>query len=283
MTSLASQTEHSDAYASYVSQLEKRVVEQEQLIQLLNEKLASRTATDVVPGPSYSDVTGTKHDRQKQDDRSSITFVGSRKSTLVTSVVPSNYIQYFVSLVNPEVSAKVLAEDLQSGADGLTSVKCNKMKTKHPSYASFHVTIPCEQSHLVESDGAWPEGSFVKNFSGRLLPGYIMETFDSNNPQSTSNSGGKVQTKRVSKDIVKPVVKPTKTVTKVGSSSTSASSSSSPLNTSRNTLNSSLPKKDNVQSASSGKSTSGTRSNKVVEDSSSSPKNRRSQRTAKIG
>lgn len=195
---MASQSEHSDAYQSYVSQLEKRVVEQEQLISLLNEKLAALSpTTDARPGPS---TAGREiHVRQKRDDRSSISFVGSRKSDAVQSVVTTKYTQYFVSRVDPDVSAMVLAQDLLSSTDGLASVKCSKMKTKHSSYSSFHVVVPSEFSHLVESDSAWPEGSLVKIFGGRLLKNYVLESFDSDKPLNAPSGSGKAKVKVVPK------------------------------------------------------------------------------------
>lgn len=168
----------------YVSQLEKRILEQEQLIALLNEKLAAFTSSSsgskvgAEAGMSGSDG---RHGSRKPNDYG-VSFVGSRKSDNVQAVVNTKYSAYFVSRVGPDVSAEVLARDLLSSVSEMTSVKCTKMKTRHTSYASFHIVVPADQCHLVESDGAWPEGSFVKMFSGRLLPAYVLETYDSNAP-----------------------------------------------------------------------------------------------------
>ncbi|KAI5716328.1 hypothetical protein M8J76_004641 [Diaphorina citri] len=66
MTSVA---EQSDSYGSYVLQLEKRVLEQDQLISLLNEKLAALTRSkEASSGASSSlaDVVGGKHVKRKQ-------------------------------------------------------------------------------------------------------------------------------------------------------------------------------------------------------------------------
>lgn len=166
----------------YVDQLEKRILEQEkrllaqeELIALLKEKLAAGSA---IAGTSGA---GDRRGPRIPEDRV-ISFVGSRKSDNIQSVVHTKYTAYFVSRVHPDVSAEALSGDLLSNVKELTSIRCTKMKTRHASYASFHVVIPADQCNLVETDGAWPEGSFVRIFSGRLLPNYISETFDSNTP-----------------------------------------------------------------------------------------------------
>lgn len=158
---------------TYVHQLEKRLKEQEQLIALLNEKVARLLADADSKGDTVQGNLSRKPETRE------LSFVGSREST-VTSTPCAQYSQYFVSRVDPSVTAEVMAEDLLNNVHSLQSVKCSKMKTKYESNASFHVTVPSEQSKLVESTEAWPAGSFVKMFSGRLLPNYVLEVFDSN-------------------------------------------------------------------------------------------------------
>lgn len=189
---MAPMSEQSDSYASYVTQLEKRVLEQEQLIGLLNEKLAAlQSSSGAGLSSSLSDVVGGKHHVQrKAENRNSVKFMGSRKSDVVSSVVTTKYSQYFVSRINPVVSAEAFTHDLMSSAEGLTSIKCSKMKTRHSSYTSFHVVIPADQCSLVEKDSAWPEGSFVKIFEGRLLPNFIIESFDSTAPLKLDSGTG---------------------------------------------------------------------------------------------
>lgn len=177
-------TAQSEEFMKYVRQLEKRVQEQEQLITLLNEKLAALSS-----GPNARDAEKEGAKPMKPESRDSSSFVGSRKSTQVPSVVPTRYNQYFVSRVNPEVTAETLAQDLLSTVTGLTSVKCSKMKTRYSSYASFNVVIPVDLGHLVESGSAWPEGALVKTFTGRLLPAYVLEFYNSEAPsQSLSDA-----------------------------------------------------------------------------------------------
>ncbi|KAI5719449.1 hypothetical protein M8J76_010295 [Diaphorina citri] len=170
----------------YIDQLEKRVLEQEQLIALLNEKILSLKSTPQVNQPNAADVRSPTSCNVPPRDQNmdQMSFVGTRKSD-VPSVTTTKYNQYFVSRVGPDTSAEVLSKDLIANVPALTSVKCCKMKSRHPSYASFHVVIPSDQNELVETEDAWPEGSFVKKFSGRLLDSYILETFESKDADTT--------------------------------------------------------------------------------------------------
>lgn len=170
----------------YVAQLEKRLLEQEQLISLLNEKIASlESATD--GGKSFAGAlkfgpnvvsSGSSGGAKSNNRDSAPSFVGSRKTTL-SSVPTVRYCQFFATRMNPTTTAVELAKDLLKDVENLTSVKCCKLKTKHPSYSSFHVVVPEEQKQLVCGEEAWPEGAFVKLFSGRLLDSYILESYDS--------------------------------------------------------------------------------------------------------
>ncbi|KAI5754712.1 hypothetical protein M8J77_010880 [Diaphorina citri] len=193
----------------YVEQLEKRLLEQEkrlvaqeELISLLKEKMA---AGDTV---AVAGTSGAAHHRlsRRPDDRG-VSFVGSRKSDNIQAVVPTKYTAYFVTRVHPDVSAEALAKDLLSNVEEMTSVKCSRMKTRYTSYSSFHVVVPAEQCQLVESDDAWPEGSLVKVFSGRLLPKFVLDTFDSNAPEKTRNTGPK-KTKQTKQTTAKTSVRP---------------------------------------------------------------------------
>lgn len=221
----------------YVSQLEKRVTEQEQLIALLNGKIAELTSSASNSRPetgsshfSVGDQTA-RHSSSVKDR--GVSFVGSRKTDAIGTVPFTKYTPYFVTRVGPAVSAKDLAGDLLSNVPGLSSLRCCKIKTRHNSYASFHLVIQADECHLVESEGTWPEGSLVKTFSGRLLPGYIIETFDTKNPAPKLDTKKKPDTK-------KPPKLPVQSSDASGVASKSSgdkgkpvgSVSSSPLNTS---------------------------------------------------
>lgn len=166
----------------YVKVLEERIEEQKQLIHLLNEKIAS-----LERGKEHSSYAATV-----QKDRPSRSFplpddpeksvphfiIGSRK-TKIEVVKVERYAPFFVSRIFPDTSAAELATDLRESVPELAYVRCSKLKTRHLSYSSYHVVVPENQRDLVLDGGAWPEGAFIKRFSGRLLESYILETFDS--------------------------------------------------------------------------------------------------------
>lgn len=175
--------------SKYVSQLERRLLEQEQLITLLNEKIV-RLESAPCPSSSYSGApsfssavrsgaSGVERGqiRTSSNDAGS-SFVGSKRSD-ITTVNTMRVSQFFVSRLNPTLSAMELSKDLQKDVVELSSIKCCKLKTRHPGYSSFHVAVPEEQGQLLSSGDVWPEGSFIKWFTGKLLQSYILESFDS--------------------------------------------------------------------------------------------------------
>lgn len=173
----------------YVAQLEKRLLEQEQLITLLNEKIVRLESNPCLPSsssgtPSFSSVVqsgvsgvGRGQTRFSSNDAGSA-FVGSKKSD-IASVPTKRISQFFVSRLSPTLSAAELTKDLQKDVSELSSIKCCKLKTRHPGYSSFHVAVPEEQGRLLSSGDVWPEGSLIKWFTGKLLQSYILESYDS--------------------------------------------------------------------------------------------------------
>ncbi|KAI5721249.1 hypothetical protein M8J77_018115 [Diaphorina citri] len=200
----------------YISQLEKRLLEQEQLIALLNEKIASlesRTAgvvCDSFAGVVKSGTSGNagggapRRSQSKSKPGDSLMIIGSRK-TDIDSVPNVQSFQLFVTRIAPETSSQKLGETLLSSVPDLTSVRCSKLKTKHESYTSFHVVVPDHQSSLVSCEEAWPEGALIKRFSGKLLKSYVVEAFDSTTPgdsgsapaPSKASKGKKTMTNKV--------------------------------------------------------------------------------------
>ncbi|KAI5754557.1 hypothetical protein M8J77_009532 [Diaphorina citri] len=72
-----------------------------------------------------------------------------------------------------------------------TIVVCSKMKTRHTSYSSFHLSIPEDQKDLINCNDAWPEGVLVKPFTGKLLKNYILMillSYDSLDPDGKYSS-----------------------------------------------------------------------------------------------
>lgn len=171
----------------YVSQLEKRVSEQETLIELLKEKVAALESRPAASS-SMSESHGPYSRAVRTPAAPEATLItGSRKSN-ISAVQITKYSNFFITRINPSVSAAELSNDLLTYAPDLKSVICSKISTKHPSYSSFHLTVPEEQKILISNDGAWPEGALVKPFIGKLLKNYVLEKYDSLNPGGSSLS-----------------------------------------------------------------------------------------------
>ncbi|KAI5731913.1 hypothetical protein M8J77_018375 [Diaphorina citri] len=193
----------------YVSQCEKRLSEQEQLISLLREKLLAYESTSTSSpsgGVAERPNTYAKAASGVRSDDSS-TFMGCRKSDIV-AVQTIRSAQFFVTRINPTVTAQVLTQDLMSYVTDLTSVKCSKIKTKHSSYSSFHLSVPEDQKQLVSSGEAWPEGVLVKPFVGKLLKTYILECYNSLHPDGAPSDEATIGDSPTSEDNSTSVKKP---------------------------------------------------------------------------
>lgn len=190
--------EHSVPIERYVSQLEDRLREQAQLIALLNGKILdlessikSHSFTDIVKmnhGGGDEGTTSFKrsemNSKPNKDER--FLIIGSKKSD-ISSVPFVRYLQLFVTRIDPSTSCRKLAENLMSDVPDLCSVICSKLKTKHASYASFHVVVPEHQKPLVCGNQVWPEGALIKQFSGKLLKSYVTEEFNSADPDKEAS------------------------------------------------------------------------------------------------
>lgn len=49
-------------------------------------------------------------------------------------------------------------------------VICTKLKPRHPSYSSFHLSVADDMFERVNATELWPNGSIFRQFFGRLLP-----------------------------------------------------------------------------------------------------------------
>lgn len=182
----------------YVEQLEKRIQDQEVLIDLfkekvvgLEEKVASLEGCTIPRSVAGCSGAGDSTQRERSKVKDSVpSFVGSKKTHLasVSSAESARYCQIFASRLDPAISAADLAKDLLKDAPNLMYVKCSKMKTLHPSYSSFHVAVPEEQKQLVFVETAWPDGAFVKEFEGRLLQSHTLESYDSQTDETKTFS-----------------------------------------------------------------------------------------------
>lgn len=173
----------------YVAQLEQRVQEQASLIQLLKEKVAGLEESSAATQTHSSGTMSTyaKVARTSATRPDAVVITGSRLSE-ISAVQITRQANFFVTRINPSVSAAELTLDLLTYASELRSAVCSKMKTKHASYSSFsfYFTVPEDQKHVISSDAAWPQGVLVKPFAGKLLKDYVLEKYDSLDPEGSS-------------------------------------------------------------------------------------------------
>jgi hypothetical protein len=73
----------------------------------------------------------------------------------------------FVSRFSPDVTAADVESSLQDQLQ-LTSLVCTRLKTKHNSYASFHISVAEDDFHLVNNAEVWPNGCLIAPYYGRL-------------------------------------------------------------------------------------------------------------------
>jgi hypothetical protein len=55
----------------------------------------------------------------------------------------------------------------------LASLAYTRLKTKHNSYASFHVSVAEDGFHLINNTGVWPNVCLIAPDYGRLNPDQI--------------------------------------------------------------------------------------------------------------
>jgi hypothetical protein len=78
----------------------------------------------------------------------------------------------FVSRFSPDVTASDVEKSLKDRLQ-LAPLACTRLKTKHNSYASFHVPVEEDDFHLVYNTGVRPNGCLTAPYYGRLSPNQI--------------------------------------------------------------------------------------------------------------
>ena len=111
--------------------------------------------------------------------------VGSLSSSNLTVVKPRPRTRaLFVSRFGASVSTtdveNVIRQQLQ-----LDLLKCSRLKTKFPNYASFHVLVQESDFDLINNSDIWPSGCLFAPFYGKLQP----EQLYSDPPMSASGGG----------------------------------------------------------------------------------------------
>lgn len=87
----------------------------------------------------------------------------------------------FVSRLHPDTSVptvlKLVTDVCKDG-----SVVCTRLKTKHPSYASFHVAVSDACFDLVNKSSVWPSGCLFRQFDGTLREDRALKPSEVNVP-----------------------------------------------------------------------------------------------------
>jgi hypothetical protein len=95
-------------------------------------------------------------------------MIGVRSSSSLSVVQKSVRMRsLIVSRFSPEVTAADVEKSLKDQLQ-LASIACTRLKTKHNSYASFHVSVPEDDFHLTNNTGVWPNGCLIAPYYGRL-------------------------------------------------------------------------------------------------------------------
>lgn len=80
---------------------------------------------------------------------------------------PVRHMALFVSRLDPETSVNDIEALIEPFLEGRTPV-CSKMKTRFPSYSSFHLACDEAVFAALNKPEVWPEGSIFHQFFGRL-------------------------------------------------------------------------------------------------------------------
>jgi hypothetical protein len=78
----------------------------------------------------------------------------------------------FVSRFSPDVTAFDV-ENLLNAQLQLASLSCTRLKSKHDSYSSFHVSVTEDYFNLINNTAVWPKGCLIAPYYGRLNPEQI--------------------------------------------------------------------------------------------------------------
>ena len=71
----------------------------------------------------------------------------------------------FISRIDPGVSAETMDRYVSTITTGGV---CTRMKTRHETYASFHIEVLEKEFDLVFDAARWPEHCIITEFRGRL-------------------------------------------------------------------------------------------------------------------
>ena len=73
----------------------------------------------------------------------------------------------FTSRFDPSVTAQQIVTSLKNQLN-IDDIIATKLRTKHNSYASFHVSVKEENFNLINNTVVWPTGCLISPFYGKL-------------------------------------------------------------------------------------------------------------------
>jgi hypothetical protein len=113
-------------------------------------------------------------------------MIGVRNSSLVTISKSVKTKSLFVSRFSPHVTSSDIEESLNEQLK-LSSLVCTRLKTKHNTYASFHILVQEDDFSLINNAGVWPQGALIAPFYERLNPDQIYSTENCSSIRSHSS------------------------------------------------------------------------------------------------
>lgn len=131
-------------------------------------------------------VVHRSSDPERQTQRPPTTVGTAKQSVLKTAPRPSAEPGLFVSRLAPSTEASDVQE-LLAGLVGDKTVMCTKLKTRYPTYSSFHVSLDKDLFELLNKPEVWPNGCVFRPFYGKLSPLRHFEA--SSTVQATPNNG----------------------------------------------------------------------------------------------
>lgn len=95
----------------------------------------------------------------------------------------------FVSRFTPEVSVQEITNYVKNELN-LEQLQVTKLRTKHASYSSFHVSVAEQDFERINNTVFWPSGCLICPFYGRLKPDqmFVDQTAQSDISVSTQES-----------------------------------------------------------------------------------------------
>ena len=113
---------------------------------------------------------------------------GKKVNTTLKTVKKSERIYaMFVTRFAPDVSCDDIVSFVKE-QKGIELKKCEKLKTKHDSYASFYIAVNESEYDVINNDELWPEGIYFTRFYGKLDPSKISNKHvESSDPPETEN------------------------------------------------------------------------------------------------